>query len=441
VLLPNHDQYTQAQYHMSPPLELQVSRIGGGEGEGEAEGGERKKKGAALIPVETKSTTVPIYTLTEGDQVTRWVQFIPGKRYKRKDIHAAVGGQAQSGISTPRANSVILCFTTNCPHATGYYDNSELRTEGTWIFSGQGQDNMEFKGGNLQLRDHKKSNKRVLLFTSDKKSSSLGVLFEAEVQVTYAELAGVANLSGKARTAILFRLQRVGMANEPVIVHVADPEGKPPKKRTTTSQASTVVCIDQSLAPYNYSIQSTATHTRTTTPPPYLAITASPLEAPPTPPVKEEDIPKILKRVTPEKPSEPRSKKKPKKAAVANQPPQPHQTCQPQQSHQIPQHPQHIQKHNAPLLVPFTSNQQSRQPKNPSSNVKQVPTQPHIPQSHKKPLQEHQYPVKQQRVHTPPLPSKPQPRPQQTLRIHLPPVQQPSTQQASAHLQPTRLPP
>jgi len=38
--------------------------------------------------------------------------FVPGREYRREDIHRLVGGQRQSGIVTPRGSRVVLLFSS-----------------------------------------------------------------------------------------------------------------------------------------------------------------------------------------------------------------------------------------------------------------------------------------------------------------------------------------
>ncbi len=94
---------------------------------------------------------------------------------------------------------------------------------------------MTFTRGNLQLRDHKLNNKRVLLFSQDRKR---GNRFEAEVEVANVEVTGVASmricmkfsklihcqnldLEGLARTAILFHLKK--LHSDPVQIDISYP--------------------------------------------------------------------------------------------------------------------------------------------------------------------------------------------------------------------------
>jgi 5-methylcytosine-specific restriction enzyme A len=73
--------------------------------------------------------------------------------YRRRDLHARYGGQAQSGISTPADQQFIFLFTGESGEQHGYRDG--WTTEGTFSYSGEGQlGEVEFVRGNAASRDH-----------------------------------------------------------------------------------------------------------------------------------------------------------------------------------------------------------------------------------------------------------------------------------------------
>eukprot|EP00026_Physarum_polycephalum_P008339 Phypoly_transcript_08421.p1 GENE.Phypoly_transcript_08421~~Phypoly_transcript_08421.p1 ORF type:complete len:413 (+),score=55.14 Phypoly_transcript_08421:63-1301(+) len=268
-----------------------------------------------------------------------FAEFIVGKSYKRADIHQAIGGQHQSGISTPSKYNVILCFTINQPESTGYYDALNPG-EGKWIFSGQGQNHMTFTKGNLQLREHKKNGKRVFLFSRDKKKKEL--IFEGEVEVEHVEVTGVANVLGVPRAAILFHLRRMHL--DPVRV---DLNNEVTTRRKHNSKAQNIP-----------------------TPIPLLALTHShnhnhnhtPQEdyegGPPTPPIHEVQPSKKSKRGKNLKKTKPSKKAKTKPASVSEQPqlPQHHQApppCHtPQPQYPLPSQSTHPHPHPQPQPQP-----------------------------------------------------------------------------------------
>ncbi|MCX2728138.1 hypothetical protein OO015_11615 [Thermomicrobium sp. 4228-Ro] len=48
--------------------------------------------------------------------------FVPGREYRREDIHRLVGGQRQSGIVTPRGSRFVLLFSSPRGGDYGYRD-------------------------------------------------------------------------------------------------------------------------------------------------------------------------------------------------------------------------------------------------------------------------------------------------------------------------------
>ena len=63
--------------------------------------------------------------------------FIPGKSYRRGDLHDEYGGQQQGGISTPASQPVIFTFTGEQGEQYGYRDG--FRADGTFWYTGEGQ--------------------------------------------------------------------------------------------------------------------------------------------------------------------------------------------------------------------------------------------------------------------------------------------------------------
>jgi 5-methylcytosine-specific restriction protein A len=88
--------------------------------------------------------------------------FVPGKEYKRTDVHDQVGGSRQSGISTSAQLPLILLFTSETGEQYGYKDAWEGNI---FYYVGEGQKgDMEFTRGNLAIRDHIVNGKDLHLF-------------------------------------------------------------------------------------------------------------------------------------------------------------------------------------------------------------------------------------------------------------------------------------
>jgi 5-methylcytosine-specific restriction protein A len=91
------------------------------------------------------------------------MDLIPGRLYRRRDLHDAFGGQWQGGISTPADHPVILLFTGESGLAFGYEDGYE--DDGTYRYIGEGQvGDMTMDKGNRAIRDHVDDGKTLHLF-------------------------------------------------------------------------------------------------------------------------------------------------------------------------------------------------------------------------------------------------------------------------------------
>ena len=105
--------------------------------------------------------------------------FIPGNKYRRSGIHDQFGGNRQSGISASASHPFIFIFSSPSGHQHGYKDQWE--NPNVFSYTGEGQlGNMKFIRGNLELRNHIKSGKRVFLFIQAEKAY---VIFEAELSL------------------------------------------------------------------------------------------------------------------------------------------------------------------------------------------------------------------------------------------------------------------
>ncbi|MFJ4015196.1 hypothetical protein [Microbacterium sp. NPDC090014] len=96
-----------------------------------------------------------IWTLEIGDTV------------QRHQLHAAYGGQQQSGIITPKSVRDILIVThpgRGDRHGYGEYEG--LQADGSFLYTGEGQyGNQRFVRGNRALRDAVQNDRPIRLFT------------------------------------------------------------------------------------------------------------------------------------------------------------------------------------------------------------------------------------------------------------------------------------
>jgi len=86
-----------------------------------------------------------------------------GAIYKRSHIHDMYGGNRQNGISVSAKTPNIFIFTGSGGKLYGYKDQWE--NSSVFSYTGEGQiGDMQFTRGNLALKDHLKSGKKVFLF-------------------------------------------------------------------------------------------------------------------------------------------------------------------------------------------------------------------------------------------------------------------------------------
>ncbi|HUX85235.1 MAG TPA: hypothetical protein VMV20_08365, partial [Chitinophagaceae bacterium] len=139
------------------------------------------------------------------------IPFLQGQVYKRSRIHERFGGNPQSGISTCRDFIFIFSGRSGVQH--GYRDQWE--NPDVFSYTGEGQvGDMKFTRGNLALRDHLKSGRRVLLFVQDARSF---VRYESELEFLDFDYFLTTARDGKERRGIKFFFKRAGASlNYPI---------------------------------------------------------------------------------------------------------------------------------------------------------------------------------------------------------------------------------
>lgn len=105
--------------------------------------------------------------------VSVWL-LAPGDTVRRRSVHDAYGGQRQGGISTPRDSQHILVFTNpKAGEKFGYADFEGLREDGSYAYTGEGQNgHQQFKGGNSAIRDAAQNGKTIRLFRTSGSSAT-----------------------------------------------------------------------------------------------------------------------------------------------------------------------------------------------------------------------------------------------------------------------------
>lgn len=132
--------------------------------------------------------------------------FERGREYhRRSEIHGRFGGQEQGGISTPSKFPYIFIFSGDSGASHGYEDG--WVDADTYRYTGQGQrGDMEFRLGNLAIRDHVANGKEIHLFERTRKSF---YRYEGQLEYMTHELIERPDTDHRLRTAIVFTLQRV----------------------------------------------------------------------------------------------------------------------------------------------------------------------------------------------------------------------------------------
>jgi 5-methylcytosine-specific restriction enzyme A len=127
-----------------------------------------------------------------------------GKIYRRRDLHAKLGGQQQSGISTPSQYPVIMIFSGESGKNYGYQDG--WQENDVYYYTGEGQEgDMKFTKGNKAIRDHLLNGKDIWLFKNHK---SVLVKFVGKMICTGYHHRTAPDRNGHNREAIVFELIR-----------------------------------------------------------------------------------------------------------------------------------------------------------------------------------------------------------------------------------------
>lgn len=170
--------------------------------------------------------------------------FEQNKIYKRSYIHDQYGGSRQNGISPSAKHPFIFVFSGASGDEYGYKDRWE--NNDVFSYTGEGQvGDMQFIRGNLRLRDHLQSGKRVFLFQYVKKAY---VEYVDEMTIIDFDYFQTHDRNGDSRIGIKFFLKRLGskiydipndlsrLANEPEYSDDITEPNNTERKGLTTSR-------------------------------------------------------------------------------------------------------------------------------------------------------------------------------------------------------------
>jgi 5-methylcytosine-specific restriction enzyme A len=134
------------------------------------------------------------------------IPFIPNQIYKRSEIHDQYKGSRQGGISASAEFPFIFIFSGETGAQYGYkdrWDNDDIFT-----YTGEGQvGDMKFTKGNLALKEHLNTGKRVFLFENAERSY---VKFISELEFFDFGYDEMQDVNRQNRIGIKFFFKRKG---------------------------------------------------------------------------------------------------------------------------------------------------------------------------------------------------------------------------------------
>ena len=164
--------------------------------------------------------------------------FERGRLYKRGELHLAYGSatrvQQQGGILTPRGQPFLLIITGEKGRRHGYADFWDDAGVLNYFGAGQKRD-MQWRGGNVQLRDHAEIGKDLHVFEEVGRSLRYRGQFAS---AGYYERDDVPDTNGKLRKGFIFLLV-------PLEDISADTVTSPIDAATSTSATSWSISLDE----------------------------------------------------------------------------------------------------------------------------------------------------------------------------------------------------
>ncbi len=128
-------------------------------------------------------------------------KFIPGKIYRRSELHDEFGGSRQSGISPSARYRIIFLFSGTSGAQFGYKDEWK---NGVFHYTGEGQvGDMEYLRGNLAIKDHLPNEKELHVFEQQEKAM-VKYIGQMVCMSTYFKQG--LDKNGKNRRVIIFEL-------------------------------------------------------------------------------------------------------------------------------------------------------------------------------------------------------------------------------------------
>jgi len=134
--------------------------------------------------------------------------FIPNQLYKRSLMQDEYGGNRQGGIAPSAKFPFIFIFSGKSGAQYGYKDGWD--NHNIFSYTGEGQaGDMQFIRGNLALKEHLNTGKRVFLFEIE---GGGWVKFISEMEFYDADYFETPDINGTNRIGIKFFLKRIGVS-------------------------------------------------------------------------------------------------------------------------------------------------------------------------------------------------------------------------------------
>ena len=128
----------------------------------------------------------------------------------RRDVHAALGGQTQSGISPSAQEPIVLLFSDPISGPRHGYIDEWGKDDGFYHYTGEGQlGDQVMARGNKAIRDHSANGRELHLFHSSGKGQPISYIGQFSYVDHYDKDAPETG-GGPTRRVLVFRLRPVG---------------------------------------------------------------------------------------------------------------------------------------------------------------------------------------------------------------------------------------
>ncbi|MCE0917619.1 hypothetical protein [Pseudomonas sp. NMI760_13] len=125
------------------------------------------------------------FSITEEESVREAAQQLMDTFQSRSDLHLALGGSKQSGISVSSSSNSIFLFVSKEPTIVNYF-KADSTHEVVIRYEGEGQSgDQRMTRGNLAIYEHAKNGRQIHIFGWQKKSREFYYIGQAEYRNHY----------------------------------------------------------------------------------------------------------------------------------------------------------------------------------------------------------------------------------------------------------------